>query len=81
MAQIGLEKEGKYFAGFNIVKGKDDASSIAAPLTFISTLPPAENLIISFATKFATKKGWYGQTEWATTISTRDVTHFHQAHW
>jgi hypothetical protein len=32
MGQIGLEKEGKYFAGFNIVKGKDDAGSIASPL-------------------------------------------------
>ena len=75
MGQIGLEKEGKYFAGFNIVKGKDDAKSIAAPLTGTPfTPPPAENLIISFVTKFNTVKGWYGQTEWATTLSTRDIT-------
>jgi hypothetical protein len=75
MAQIGLEKEGKYFAGFNIVKGKDDSSSIATPLTGLYPTPrPAENLIISFATKFTTAKGWYGQTEWATTIYTRSTT-------
>ena len=78
MAQIGLEKEGSYFAGFNIVKGKDDENSIASPLTIptynAATPKPAENLIVSFATKFKTEKGWYGHTELATTISTRDVT-------
>jgi hypothetical protein len=76
MGQIGLEKEGKYFAGFNIVKGKDDAGSIAFPLTSGPPLTPkpAENLIISFATKFTTTKGWYGQTELATTITSRDNT-------
>jgi len=76
MGQIGLEKEGKYFAGFNIVKGKDDAGSIASPLIIgpYLTPKPAENLIISFATKFTTAKGWYGQTELATTITSRDNT-------
>jgi hypothetical protein len=78
MAQIGLEKEGSYFAGFNIVKGKDDENSIASPLTIptytAATPKPAENLIVSFSTKFKTEKGWYGHTELATTISTRDVT-------
>jgi hypothetical protein len=79
MGQIGLEKEGKYFAGFNIVKGKDDAGSITTPLvnppyTVVATPKPAENLIISFVTKFNTQKGWYGQTELATTITSRDNT-------
>jgi hypothetical protein len=76
MAQIGLEQEGKYFAGFNIVKGKDAVNSIAVPLTaFPYTTPKAaENLIISFAAKFTTQKGWYGKTEIATTITTRDAT-------
>lgn len=76
MAQIGLEQEGKYFAGFNIVKAKDVVNSIASPLTLppFTTPLPAENFIISFNTKFTTAKGWYGQTELATTLSTRDVT-------
>lgn len=72
IAQIALENEGKYFAGFNLVKGKDDVNSIAAPLP--TTAKAAENLIISFAAKFNTAKGWYGQTELASTISTRDIT-------
>ncbi len=78
MAQIGLEKEGKYFAGFNIIKGKDDAGSIAVLLfnpSYLTPTPkPAENVIISFAAKFNTEKGWYGQTELATTITSRDHT-------
>lgn len=76
MAQIGMEKEGKYFAGFNIVKGKDVVNSITAPLTLppFTTPLPASNFIVSFNTKFTTAKGWYGQTELATTLSTRDET-------
>jgi hypothetical protein len=76
MGQIGLEKEGKYFAGFNIVKGKDEVSSIAVPLSASPyfTPKPAENLIISFAANFTSLKGWYGQTELATTVTTRDIT-------
>jgi hypothetical protein len=76
MAQIGLEKEDKYFAGFNIVKGTDVVSSIPTPLTVLPyiTPAPADNLIISFNTKFKTNKGWYGQTELATTFTNRDAT-------
>jgi hypothetical protein len=76
MGQIGLEQEGKYFAGFNIVKGKDVLSSVTTPLTVLpyTTPLPADNFIVSFNTKFTTKKGWYGQTELATTLSTRDAT-------
>jgi hypothetical protein len=75
MAQIGLEKEGKYFAGFNIVKGKDITGSVPTPLAGPAnfTPKPEENLIISFATNFKTEKGWYGQTELATTLTTRDL--------
>lgn len=76
MAQIGLEKEDKYFAGFNIVKGTDVVSSITTPLTVLpdTTPAPAANLIISFNTKFKTTKGWYGQTELATTFTNRNAT-------
>jgi hypothetical protein len=74
MGQIGLEKEGKYFTGFNIVKGIDNGASITNPLTGIPATPtPEENFIISFVTRFTSEKGWYGQAEAGTTISTRDV--------
>ena len=74
MGQIGLEKEGSYFAGFNLVKSKDDSVSIASPLTGSTPTPnPAENFIVSFVTKFKTEKGWYGQTEFGTTFSSRDL--------
>ena len=78
MAQIGLEKEGVYFAGFNIVKGKDVVSSIATPISMptysVNTPKPEENVIVSFAANFKTAKGWFGQTELATTYTTRDKT-------
>ena len=78
MAQIGLEKDDVYFAGFNIVKSKDHVASITTPLTnppyTVATPKAADNFIVSFNAKFKTKKGWYGQTELATTLSTRDVT-------
>ena len=74
MAQIGLEKPGKYFTGFNIVRGVDDTTSIVSPLTAIPATPkPQENFIVSFVTNFKTGKGWYGQTEIGTTIATRDI--------
>jgi hypothetical protein len=75
MGQIGLEKEDKYFAGFNLVKSRDDAGSITTPLTGIPSTPkPAENFIVSFVTRFKTEKGWYGQTEFGTTVSSKDIT-------
>jgi hypothetical protein len=75
MGQIGFEKDDRYFAGFNLVKSRDDAGSITNPLTGIPSTPkPAENFIVSFVTKFNTEKGWYGQTELGTTISSRDIT-------
>ncbi len=75
MGQIGLAKEDKYFAGFNIVKANDVVNSIAAPLTAppFFTPPPAQNVIVSFNTNFKTKKGWHGQTELATTYTNRDA--------
>ena len=74
MAQIGLEKAGKYFTGFNIVRGVDDSTSIMSPLTGNPATPkPQENFIVSFVTNFKSEKGWYGQTEIGTTIATRDI--------
>lgn len=74
MIQIGLESKEKYFTGFNIIKAIDDSASIITPLTSIPSTPkPEENFIISFVAKFKSQKGWYGQTELGTTISSHDV--------
>lgn len=42
MAQIGLGREGKYFTGFNIVRGIDDSTSVVAPMVSdsVSTAKP-----------------------------------------
>ena len=60
MAQLGLEKEGKYFAGFNFVKSKDKASSVnPTPLpTFPFATQPGDNMVVSFLAKTSTVKGW-----------------------
>lgn len=74
MGQVGFEREGKYFAGFNLVRGRDDENSIANPLTTTPATPnPAENFIVSFVTKLNTEKGWYMQAEIGTTFATRDI--------
>ena len=75
MGQIGLEQEGRYFTGFNLVKSKDDPLSIDQPMTGVPSTPnPSENFIVSFVTRFNTDKGWYGQTEMATTFTSKDLT-------
>jgi hypothetical protein len=77
MAQVGLGQEGKYFAGFNVVKGSDFIRSIRPLLGPTLFTPKAQdNLIISFVTKFATEKGWYGQAELANTYRNRDIAAF-----
>jgi hypothetical protein len=75
MGQIGLEEDGKYFAGFNIVKTTDVNSSIPSPYILPPNLTPlpTNNFIVSFNTKFTTSNGWYGQAELATTLTNRDV--------
>jgi hypothetical protein len=74
MGQIGFEQDGKYFAGFNLVKSHDSAGSITTPLTVPPATPkPGENFVLTFVAKFNTEKGWYGQTEFGTTITTRDI--------
>ena len=74
MGQVGFEREGRYFTGFNLVRGRDDENSIVNPLTTTPATPkPAENFIVSFVTKLNTENGWYGQTEIGTTFTTRDL--------
>ena len=71
MAQLGMEKEGKYFAGFNFVKSIDKRSSVtSAPL---SPIDPQENMVVSFLTKVTTEKGWNYHIELGQSFHTRDL--------
>lgn len=71
MGQLGLEKEGKYFAGFNFVKSIDKRSSVtSAPLP---PLDPQENMIISFLANASTDKGWNYHVEIGQSFHTRNL--------
>ena len=71
MAQFGLEKEGKYFAGFNFVKSKDKRSSVtSAPQP---PLDPQENMVLSFLVKATTEKGWAYHLELGQSFHTRNL--------
>ncbi|WP_411274223.1 hypothetical protein [Daejeonella sp.] len=71
MAQLGLEKEGKYFAGFNFVKSIDKRSSVtSAP---ISPLDPQENMVVSFLAKVSSEKGWNYHIEIGQSFFTRNL--------
>lgn len=71
MAQVGMEKEGKYFAGFNFVKSIDKRNSVtSAPL---SPIDPQENMVVSFLTKVTTEKGWNYHLEFGQSFHTRDL--------
>lgn len=76
MAQVGIGKDDVYFVGFNLVKGKDKFNSILNPISMpinLATTPnAAENFILSFSNNFKTKLGWYGKSEIASTISSRN---------
>ncbi len=71
MAQLGLEKEGKYFAGFNFVKSIDKRNSVtSAPL---SPLDPQENMVVSFLAKISSEKGWNYHIEIGQSFYTRNL--------
>jgi hypothetical protein len=60
MAQIGVEKDGVYFAGFNIMKGIDKINSIT---NTVATVLPQENVVVTFVSKIKTNAGWSFETE------------------
>lgn len=71
MAQLGLEKEGKYFAGFNIVKSVDRTGSVTSPPLF--PIAPQENMVVSFLANVNTDKGWKYHIELGQSFFTRDL--------
>lgn len=71
MAQFGLEKEGKYFAGFNLVKSIDKTSSVSSPP--LTPVDPQENMVVSFLAKATTNNGWNYHVELGQSFHTRNL--------
>ncbi len=71
MAQVGMEKEGKYFVGFNLVKATDKINSLTSiPLPPIE---PQQNVIVSFVAKATTGDGWNYYFEVGQSYHTTDL--------
>ena len=71
MAQVGMEKEGKYFVGFNLVKATDKINSLTSiPLPPIE---PQQNVIVSFVAKATTSNGWNYNFEVGQSYHTTDL--------
>jgi hypothetical protein len=71
MGQLGLEKEGKYFTGFNFVKSIDKRNSVISPP--LPPLDPQENMVVSFLTKVTTDNGWNYHVELGQSFFTRNL--------
>ena len=75
MAQIGVEKEGVYFAGFNVVKTKDMANSISylSPTVKPPHPDPQEAAVVSFLLNIKDKTGCYFNTELGNSYHSRNI--------
>ncbi|MES2418777.1 MAG: hypothetical protein V4541_11360 [Bacteroidota bacterium] len=71
MGQLGMEKEGKYFAGFNFVSSSDRRSSVTLPP--LAPIAPQENMIVSFLAQVNTSDGWAYNIELGQSFFTRDL--------
>jgi len=71
MAQLGLEEEEKYFAGFHFVKSADSRSSVSAPPLLPVT--PQENMVVTFLARATTANGWKYHLELGQSFFTRDL--------
>jgi len=71
MAQLGMEKEGKYFVGFNFVHAVDERNSVTSPP--LTPIDPQENTIISFLATATTGNGWNYHVELGQSFHTRDL--------
>ena len=74
LAQIGMEKEDKYFVGFNFAKSKDKRSSVSSfPLPLPSGIDPEENMVVTFNAKTSTAKGWNYNVEFGQSFLTTNL--------
>ncbi len=75
MAQIGFEKEGVYFAGFNVVRSKDIENSIL-PIPAANKPPnpdPQEATVVTFVLNAKNKAGWFINSELGNSFQSRDI--------
>ncbi len=72
MGQLGMEKEGKYFVGFNFVHSGDVQNSVSSPP--LPPILPQENMVISFLATATTSTGWNYHIELGQSFHTRDLT-------
>lgn len=71
MGQLGLEKKGKYFVGFNFVKSVDKRSSVTSPP--LTPIDPQENMVISFLATANSERGWKYHIELGQSFHTRNL--------
>ncbi|HSQ45902.1 MAG TPA: hypothetical protein VLM44_03180 [Lutibacter sp.] len=71
MAQLGLEKEGSYFTGFNFVKSIDKQNSVTSPP--LSPIDPQENMVVTFLTTANSENGWKYHIELGQSFHTRNL--------
>lgn len=71
MMQFGMEKEGSYFAGFNLVKSIDKRGSVTSPP--LSPIDPQENMVVSFLSKVTSGNGWNYHIELGQSFHTRNL--------
>jgi len=71
MGQLGMEKEGKYFVGFNFVHSSDLQNSLTSiPLPPID---PQANMVVSFLATATTANGWNYHIELGQSFHTRNL--------
>jgi hypothetical protein len=78
LAQVGMEKEDKYFVGFNFAKSKDRKNSVTpSPIPALFPNPlgidPQENMVVTFLAKTTNAKGWGYHVELGQSFLTRDL--------
>ena len=78
LAQVGMEKQDKYFVGFNFAKSKDrkntvTPSPIPALFPSLTGIDPAENMVVTFVAKTTNAKGWGYNVEFGQSFFTRDL--------
>jgi hypothetical protein len=71
MGQLGLEKEGKYFVGFNFVHSTDDRGSVTSPP--LTPIDPQQNMVVSFLATATSGNGWNYHIELGQSFHTRNL--------
>ena len=71
MGQLGLEKTGKYFVGFNFVHSSDERNSVTSPP--VPPIDPQENMVVTLLATATTTNGWSYHAELGQSFHTRNL--------